>query len=67
MTNYNVVEDRREWAKIKAGLMTPGDRYVLLEELMRRDAMGASRILGQLVAEQHGIRAKARKRVSYPA
>ena len=67
MTEYNVTEDRREWARIKAGLLTPQDRELLMEELIRRDERGASRIMGELVAAQHGERRRARSRVSYPA
>lgn len=62
---YNVTEDRREWARIKAGLMSPADREFLLEELIRRDERAAARILGQLASEQHGLRVAARKRVGY--
>ena len=65
-TAYNVVEDRRDWARVKAGLMTPGDRKVLMEELIRRDEATAHDIMGRLVAEQHGLRREARKKVSYP-
>ena len=64
-TVYNVTEDRREWARVKAGLMSPLDRECMLEELIRRDEKAAARSLGQLAAEQHGLRAAARKRVAY--
>ena len=66
-TVYNVVEDRREWAKVKAGLMSTLDRKHLMEELIRRDEGTAFDIMGKLVAEQHGLRREARRRVNYPS
>ena len=66
-TVYNVVEDRAEWARVKAGLMSPVDRTCMLEELIRRDERAAARILGQLGAEQHGLRRRARQRADYLA
>lgn len=66
-TVYNVVEDRTEWARVKASLMSPVDRACMLEELIRRDEQAAVRILAQLDAEQHGLRREARTRISYPA
>lgn len=65
-TAYNVVEDRRDWARVKAGLMTPEDRKFLMEELIRRDEGTAFDIMGRMVAEQHGLRRRARARVAYP-
>lgn len=65
-TVYNVCEDRRDWARVKAGMMTPEDRRFLMEELMRRDERGAAHVMGELVSAQHGIRRRARARVSYP-
>jgi len=65
-TVYNVVEDRRDWARVKVGLMTPSDRVHLMEELMRRDEHAAARIMGSLAAEHHGLRREARRRVNYP-
>jgi len=67
MTDYNVTEDRADWARVKASLMPPEDRAYLMAELIRRDEQSAVRVIGALAAEQHGIRAKARKRVNYPA
>lgn len=64
---YNVVEDRADWSRVKAGLMSPVDRQCMLEELIRRDEHAAARYLAQLAAEQHGLRREARKRVNYPA
>ncbi len=66
-TMYNVVEDRHDWARVKASLMSPVDRACLLEELIRRDERAAVLILAQLGAEQHGIRREARQRVNYPS
>lgn len=67
MTIFNVMNDRREWARVKAGLMTPEDRRFLMEQLIRMDEQGAARYIGELAAEQHGVRRKARSRVTYPA
>lgn len=64
--NYNVTEDRKDWARVKAGLMPPADRKFLMEELIRRDEKHAANIIGTLVSEQHGIRRAARARVVYP-
>ena len=66
-TVYNVVEDRAEWARVKASLMSPVDRMCMLEELIRRDDRAAATILGKLGSEQHGIRRKARQRADYLA
>lgn len=66
MTNYNVVEDRAEWARVKASLMTPTDRKHLMRQLIQLDEAGAYDFMGKLVAEQHGLRREARKRVNYP-
>jgi len=65
--NYNVTEDRAAWARTKASLMPPEDRDYLMAELIRRNEQAAVRVIGMLAAEQHGIRAKARKRVNYPS
>lgn len=66
MTTYNVVEDRRDWARTKVNLMPPIDRSCLMEELIRRDEQAAAQIIGRLVSEQHGLRREARRRVNYP-
>jgi len=66
MTNYNVVEDRADWARVKVSLMNPGDRKHLMRELIKQDEAGAYSYMGQLVAEQHGLRKAARQRVNYP-
>jgi hypothetical protein len=60
-TVYNVTEDRRDWARVKASLLSPVDRACMLEELIRRDEKAAARIIGALASEQHGLRAKARR------
>jgi len=65
-TAYNVVEDRAEWARVKASLLSPGDRRALLAELMKAEQQFAATCLGVLAAAQHGIRASARRRVNYP-
>jgi hypothetical protein len=64
--NYNVTEDRREWARVKVDLMQPSDRIFLMEELIKRDDRHASSFIGDLGARQHGLRRKARERVAYP-
>ena len=64
--NYNVTEDRREWARVKTDMMPPEDRIFLMEELIKRDDRHAASYIGVLGAEQHGFRRKARARVSYP-
>ena len=53
MTIYNVVEDREEWARIKASLMRDEDRRHLMAELIRRDRTGAAAVLAGLVVENH--------------
>jgi len=65
-TAYNVTEDRRDWARTKVNLMPPGDRRLLMEELMRRDERYAASIIGDIVSAQHGHRLTARGRVLYP-
>jgi len=65
--NYNVTEDRAAWARTKASLMPPEDRNFLMAELIRRDQQAALTVIGFLASEQHGIRAKARRRVNYPS
>lgn len=60
--NYNVTEDRRDWARVKTDLMPLADRQFLMEELIRRDEGHAARVMGALVSEQHGIRRAARTR-----
>jgi hypothetical protein len=60
-TVYNVTEDRKDWARVKAGLMSPLDRACMLEELIRRDEKAAARIVGKLASEQHGLRARVRR------
>ena len=66
MTHYNVTEDRKDWARVKANTMTPGDRKLLMEELIRRDEAHAASYIGELGSAQHGMRRRARLRVSYP-
>ena len=61
MTEYNVVEDRAEWARVKASLMTAEDRHLLMGELIRRDEMGAVIIIAELAAKRHGERRRARE------
>jgi hypothetical protein len=64
--NYNVTEDRKDWARVKANLMPPADRQFLMEELIRRDEKRAASFMGSLGSREHGNRAAARRRVSYP-
>ena len=53
MTIYNVVEDREEWARIKASLMRDEDRRHLMAELIRRDRAGAAAVLAGLAVESY--------------
>ena len=64
--NYNVTEDRKDWARVKVKLMPPSDRKLLMAELIRQDEQHASHVIGELVAAQHGFRRAARARVQYP-
>jgi hypothetical protein len=61
MSTYNVTEDREEWARVKASLLSPGDRRLLLIELMKVEQQWAAECLGVLASEQHGLRARARR------
>lgn len=61
MTVYNVVEDRAEWARVKAAIMRPEDRQLLMAELIRRDQSGAVLVIAELVAKKHSERSKARE------
>lgn len=67
MTDYNVTENRADWARVKASLMPPEDRRLLMAELISRDEHHAVTVIGQLAAAQHGLRKAARGRVNYPA
>lgn len=64
MTEYNVVEDRADWARVKASLMPEKDRQLLMAELIRRDEMSAVIIIAELASKRHGERRKARENVS---
>ena len=64
--NYNVTEDRKEWARVKVQLMPPADRIFLMEELIRGNEKYAASFMGELGSKEHGNRNRARKRVSYP-
>lgn len=64
--NYNVTEDRADWARVKVALMPPKDREFLMAELIKQNESYALDLVTQSIATGHSERVRARRRVNYP-